>query len=231
MGLKTYTGERIPVLGEVVVEVSYQQQNHQLSLIVVKGKGHNLFGRDWLMHFIKLDWKTIGLTTLENAKARVNVLLKKYEEMFSGIQGAMKHFSAKLNVKEDVRPIFLKPRSVPFAISEAVEAELKRLEAEGIIEKVPHSKGAAPIVPVPKGNGKMRIRGDYKVTVNQIIQVDQYPLPKPEDLFASLAGGANFSKIDFTQAYLQLQLEEESRNFSEDDGHHIARTESCTMLH
>ena len=45
MGLKTYTGERIPVLG-VVVEVSYQQQNHQLSLIVVKGKGHNLFGQD-----------------------------------------------------------------------------------------------------------------------------------------------------------------------------------------
>ena len=83
MGLKTYTGERIPVLGEVVVEVSYQQQNHQLSLIVVKGKGHNLFGRDWLMHF-KLDCKTIGLTTLENAKAKVNVLLKKYEEVFSG---------------------------------------------------------------------------------------------------------------------------------------------------
>ena len=106
MGLKTYTGERIPVLGEVVVEVSYQQQNHQLSLIVVKGKGHNLFGRDWLMHF-KLDWKTIGLTTLENAKARVNVLLNKYEEVFSGSREAMKHFSAKLNVKEDVRPIFL----------------------------------------------------------------------------------------------------------------------------
>ena len=27
MGLKTYTGERIPVLGEVVVEISYQKQN------------------------------------------------------------------------------------------------------------------------------------------------------------------------------------------------------------
>ena len=209
MGLKTYTGERIPVLGEVVVEVSYQQQNHQLSLIVVKGKGHNLYGRDWLMHF-KLDWKTIGLTTLENAKARVNVLLKKYEEVFSGSRGAMRHFSAKLNVKEDIHPIFLKPRSVPFAIREAIEAELKRLEFEGIKEKVPHSKWAAP---VPKGDEKIRICGDYKVTVNQSLQVDQYPLPKPEDLFASLAGGAKFSKIDLTQAYLQLQLEEESREF------------------
>ena len=61
------------------------------------------------------------------------MLLKKYEEVFSGSRGAMKHFSAKLNVKEDVRPIFLKPKSVPFATREAIEAELKWLEAEGII--------------------------------------------------------------------------------------------------
>ena len=31
----------------------------------------------------KLNWKMIGLTTLENAKARVDILLKKYEEVFS----------------------------------------------------------------------------------------------------------------------------------------------------
>ena len=77
IGLKTYTGERIPILGEIVVEVRYNEQNHKLSLIVVKGKGHNLFGRDWLMHF-QLDWKTIGLAVLGNAKGKVDVLLKKY---------------------------------------------------------------------------------------------------------------------------------------------------------
>ena len=75
--LKTFTGEQIPILGEIAVDVCYQKQRHQLSLIVVKGKGHNLFGRDWLMHF-QLDWKTIGLVSLGNANAKVNVLLKKY---------------------------------------------------------------------------------------------------------------------------------------------------------
>ena len=33
------------------MEVTYQEKSHQFSLMVVKGKGHNLLGRDLLMHF------------------------------------------------------------------------------------------------------------------------------------------------------------------------------------
>ena len=121
----------------------------------------------------------------------------------------MKHFSVQLNV--DIHLIFFKPKSVPFAIREATETIKKWLEVEGLIETVPHSKWAVPVV--SKGDGKIRTCGDYKVTVNQSLQVDQYPLPKSEDLFTSLAGGAKFLKIDLTQAYLQLQLEEESKEF------------------
>lgn len=51
------------------------------------------------------------------------------------------------------------------------------------------------------------------MTINRSLEVDQYPLPKPEDMFASLSGGQKFSKIDLTQAYLQMQLDEESREF------------------
>ena len=38
-------------------------------------------------------------------------------------------------------------------------------------------------------------------------------MPKPEDLFASLTGGKVFSKLDLSQAYFQLQLDEESTNY------------------
>ena len=58
-----------------------------------------------------------------------------------------------------------------------------------MIEKTNYSNWAAPIVAVPKPNGTVCICGDYKVTVNPVLQVDQYPVPKAEDLFASLAGG------------------------------------------
>ena len=54
--------------------------------------------------------------------------------------------------------------------------------------------------------------GDYKVTVNPMLEVDRYPLPKPDDLFATLAGGKHFTKIDLTNAYQQMSLDKKSRD-------------------
>ena len=113
-------------------------------------------------------------------------------------------------MRPDVNPKFCKARPVPFAIRGAIEAELESLEQSGIIHPVTHSNWAAPIVAVPKKDGRFRICGDYKVTINRALEIDQYPLPKPDDLFATLAGGKQFSKLDLSQAYQQLLLDEES---------------------
>ena len=69
---------------------------------------------------------------------------------------------------------------------------------------------AAPIVAVLKKDGRFQICGDYNVTINQVLSVEQYPLPKPDELFATLAKGKIFSKLDLSQAYLQLQLDDAS---------------------
>ena len=120
----------------------------------------------------------------------------------------------QLHVRPDALPKFFKPRPVPFATKDAIGAELDRLEVEGIVEKVTHSEWAAPIVAVPKKDGTFRICGDYKVTVNSALDVDRYPLPKPDELFASLANGQKFSKLDLSQAYQQLLLEDESKKYT-----------------
>lgn len=75
-----------------------------------------------------------------------------------------------------------------------------------------HSDWAAPIVVVPRKYGKLCICGDYRLTINPSLEIDhkQYPLPKPEDLFATLAGGKQFSKLDLSQAYQQLLLDDKS---------------------
>lgn len=43
------------------------------------------------------------------------------------------------------------------------------------------------------------------------MKVDQYQLPRIQDIFASLAGGKKFSKIDLTQAYNQMEVDEATR--------------------
>ena len=51
------------------------------------------------------------------------------------------------------------------------------------------------------------------MTVNKASKLDRYPIPKIEDLFAQLAGGKLFTKLDLSHAYQQLVLDDESREY------------------
>ena len=95
-----------------------------------------------------------------------------------------------------------------------VDEELQCLEKDGVIEAIQFADGAVPIVSVLKSDGKsVRISGDFKLTVNQASKLDRYLIPKIEDLLAKLAGGKLFTKLDMSQAYPQLLLDEESKKF------------------
>ena len=64
-----------------------------------------MFGRDWLAHF-RLDWKTIGLATLEKSSTTLEMLLERYADVFAEGLGSIQQFQAKLHVKEGTRPVF-----------------------------------------------------------------------------------------------------------------------------
>ena len=83
----------------------------------------------------------------------------------------------------------------------------------GVLEKVEFADWAAPIIPVLKDDGNVRICGDYKMTINKASKVDLYPVQRVEDLFTAMSGGVSFSKLDLSHAYLQRQLEESSRQY------------------
>ena len=124
--------------------------------------------------------------------------------------GTLSGFKVKLSVKPGRKPQFCKARQVPYAIRDAVDRELKRLESLGVIESVSHSEWATPLVAVPKSDGSVRLCGDYSKTVNPVLDTDQYPLPHPEDLMSRLTGGCKFSKLDLSSAYQQMILDKES---------------------
>ena len=206
--LKTYTSESMIVVGEFNAQVTYEDQKDTLTLVVVKGDGPALMGRNWLT-CLKLNWHKVFHTSLVTDP--VETLIKKYGDVFSSKLGTMTH-KAKLKLKEGAKPKFWRPRTVPFALKPGIEKELDKLQSAGIIEPVIYSEWAAPIVPVPKKDGGIRVCGDYKVTLNPLLEIDQYPLPKPEELFTAVTGGNKFTKLDLSQAYQQILLDDDSKD-------------------
>ena len=129
--------------------------------------------------------------------------------------GCLKDVKINIPIPEDAKPKFFKPRPVPYALRGRVEVELEKLVSQGVWKKVAYSKWAAPIVVVLKDardpSGPIRICGDYKITVNAVAPLDNYPIPNTSDQLATLAGGSKFSKIDLSQAYQQVELDDSSK--------------------
>ena len=209
--LRTYTGEELKVQGDISVTVEYGDQKETLSLLVVAGTGPSLLGRDWLLK-VRLDWQ--NLNRLQAAPpTRLQVTLDRHAAVFKDKLRLVKDVAAKIHVDATAQPRFYKPRTVPYALRAKVDQELEQLEHAGVIEPVQFSDWAALIVPVLKRDGSVRVCGDYKVTVNRAAKPDTYPLPRIDDLFASLAGGTAFTKLDLAHAYQQIPLDEDSKMF------------------
>ena len=207
--LRTYTTEPLGVVGQMEVKVRHRGYEGTHTLYVVKGKGPSLLGRNWLSH-IQLDWAKIKRAHAQDVQSAVGLLLDKYQEVFKDTPGVITKHTARLSLKQGVQPVIRRAHSVPFALKAKVGRELDRLEENGIIHRVEHADWAAPIVPVIKSDGSLRICGNYKLSINPHLNIDQYPLPTPADLMASVTGGQHFSKLDLWSAYQQMPLDTES---------------------
>ena len=179
--LRTYSKHSLSVRGSISVKVKCNGNICTLNLLVVKGNGPALLGRDWIKK-INLDWSSVNRVAPESFEELCN----RYPEVFQPTLGKVTGIKAKLHVMTGAIPRFCKPRSVPYALRDAVEAQLNKMEADGVITPVNFSEWAAPTVNFPKVDQTGRICGDYKVSINPWLEVDQYPIPKPQDLFTKL---------------------------------------------
>ena len=183
--LKTYSGEQIRPLGCVRVTVKINDQSEKLDLVVVAQDGPTLFGRDWL-HKLRLNWREIKNVnvTSETTENKIKQLLDKHSEVFTNGIGKLQGTTGTISLQEGAQPKFIKARQVPYALRSKVEEELDNLQKDGVISPVEFSEWATPVVPIVRPTGKIRICGDYKTTLNPVMNVDQYPLPRIEDIFA-----------------------------------------------
>ena len=61
-----------------------------------------------------------------------------------------------------------------------------------------------------KKSHDIRVCADFSTGVNAALKDYHYSLPSPDEGFNKLNGGKVFSKIDISEAYLQIPVEENS---------------------
>nr|XP_049467005.1 uncharacterized protein K02A2.6-like [Anopheles coluzzii] len=205
---RTASGDLLHILGEFAGSMIVAEQCMSC-VIRVTTADLTLFGKDAMDIFNLWD---VPLTSVcyrvgldEPCSA---ILQKEFPKLFSGKLGCCTKAKIQLELKEGATPVFRPKRPVAYAMFQAVDKELERLENDGIISKVDYSEWATPIVVVRKSNVTIRVCGDYSTGLNDMLQPHQYPLPLPQDIFASLSTCTVFSQIDLSDAFLQVEVEE-----------------------
>ena len=196
----------VAALDQCLVNVEYEGQRRRLPIVFVKSsRKRGLFGIPWINSFDAVKVNKIGEDN------RLDAILMEFAEVFAPATGCIKGHRGHFYLKPESLFKMNKPRPVPFAYRPQVEAELDRLEKQGVLTPADVAEfTTTPLVVDPKSNGTVCICGDFKVSVNPHLNVQQYPMPTCEEVFQRLAGGTRFTKLDLADAYLQLEMDEES---------------------
>ena len=215
---KGVSGQRLHFKGELKTDISFGGKTQKSKLYVMTGKNSNLFGVDLIILFDLFELpinafcnKTDSAEKEKTVKTEnfLGDLKNEFPTVFSEGLGLCSKTEAKFFLKENVTPIFRKKRNVPFSSLEVIERELDRLQELDVIEKVNHTDWASPTVYIKKKNGKIRVCADFSTGLNDCLKEHNYPLPSPQDIFAKLNAGKIFSKIDLSDAYLQIKVNDE----------------------
>lgn len=210
-----YTGEPLHIAGVVRAEVKLNKITTFGKIYIVHQGGPPILGRNLLnkLGFAYTFEKEAKVTVhkLSNEDAIAEQIYSEFAMLFDGKLGTYNKKEFSLDLKPGSVAKFVRARPVPFAFQKQYDEEFDTLEKLGVITRTDSSDWGTPVVPVLKPNGKIRICGDYKTTLNPNLVEVKYPLPRVSELFAKLKGGQLYTKLDLSRGYNQLVLSEESR--------------------
>lgn len=205
--LRTWTETPVRLIGRATLRVQYHGREQDLAVVVAKGDGPNLLGRDW---FAPLDiTMNVNLVT-DSSSPDLDRWITAHEEVFRDGLGTYRGQPVAIHLKKGATPTFLKARPVPYAIRDRLEMEINRLVSEGVLRPTSYSEWATPVVPIVKKSGEIRLCGDYRSTVNEATESDTYPMPTANEVFATIAGGRFFTTLDLERAYTQVVVDEDT---------------------
>jgi transposase InsO family protein len=192
-GLKGADKSQLRCIGQFKAETVFKNSKYLLDIQVCKDVS-NLLSR-----------------TVSKAMGILKLTINEVDSSVFGDSGRMKGQPVEIELEENVKPFHINtPRRVPFPLLEKVKAELERMEATGIIEKVTEpTEWCSPLVVTLKKNRDIRLCVDLR-QLNRAVKRERYILPTVEDITAKLAGMEVFTTLDATGGYHQMPLSHES---------------------
>lgn len=208
-----YSGNNVNLCGETKVNISYSNYSFSHVFLVVQSNSVNLFGRDLCskMNISVTVPSGDSDSVVHSVKDQIFCKFKDY--LSDDFQSSVTE-TVSLDVSRDATPKFCRARPVPLRLRDAVKRELQRLQNNGRITKIFKTKWASPTVNVLKSDGSVRICGDFSSTVNKYLDIVQAPLPSVEEVISQIGAATVFAKIDLSNAFLQLPLDETSKEFT-----------------
>ena len=153
----------------------------------------------------------IGTLTLstEQQEKLISMLLKYPHVLSTGDNdvGVAHNITHTIELETD-KPVRIPVRRFQGPIAQEIEKECTNLLEGGIIQpsKSPYS---APVVPVRKPDGALRLCIDYR-KLNSVTKGDSFPLPNLIDMIYNMHGNTLFTTIDLIKGYYQVAMDEES---------------------
>ena len=143
-------------------------------------------------------------------------LKTKFPTLFTGRIGKLAGVEITLHVDKSVRPVYEPARRIPYHLKDKVEAELRAMQDDDIIEDATGPSGWVSemvIVPKPSNPSEIRITIDSK-KANKAIMRERHNTPTIEDLAIELNGAKVLSKLDLRGGFHQLVLHPDSRDIT-----------------
>ena len=131
------------------------------------------------------------------------------DEILPAVKGYKEHVKLILGSQ----PMFCKARKIPLPLLDMVREKLEATVRQGILEPVQPGgvTNASPEVWQQKKIGALRLCVDLKVHINGKVMDEDYPIPDLETFFHSLHGASYFERIDLSDAYYQIELDEDAK--------------------
>ena len=140
-----------------------------------------------------------------------------HPKLFDGKQGSFDGVLAKIKLKPDAESKMkvMPPPKVPAAIQKQYNEQLDKLEKTGTYVSGVGLKVASQLIPVvtlKNGEPHVRLCGNYKTTINPLIEDELFNFPSADDQCDKLKG-EHFSVIDVEGAYMQCKNHKNTKKY------------------